>query len=332
MLEKSMGLFFFLRKPVRHQKGNPKMVYLKITVDGLANELSCGRKWDPLRWNIKTGRATGTKEDAVELNTYLNTLQNMAYTAKRQLLERGRIITAKAILDVMKGTEEHIRKLLMLFQKHNDDMKELIGKEVARGTWVNFRTSLNHTKEFIKYRYKTDDLNILSLDMDFAKDFYNWLRVKKKCCRNSSLKNIANMKKIVNDCLDRGWLKVDPFAKFDMSRDEVIPTFLTMAEIDMILKKPIPNERLNRVRDVFIFCCFTGLAFIDVSLLRRSEIVSGFDGKYWITKRRQKAGVLSQIPLLPICVELLKKYENDEICIKKDMLLPVISIQNIIPT
>ncbi|MFT4092940.1 MAG: site-specific integrase [Niabella sp.] len=327
MLEKSIGLLFFLKKPKNYPKGNSKDVYLKVTVDGVPRELSCKRKWDPRRWNPHAGRATGNKEDARELNMYLDTLKTMAYDAKRQLLDRGKMITAVAIRDLITGVEEHRRKLIVLFQKHNDEMKKMIGNGVAKGTWTNFNTSLNHTREFIRFKYKMDDINILALDMDFIKDFYNWFRAEKKLSRNSTLKNIANMKKIVLDAMDRGWLLSDPFARFDMSRDEVNPTFLTMDELQKISEKDIANERLKRVRDVFVFCCFTDLAFIDAKQLKRSEIVQGFDGEFWISKDRQKEGVLSQIPLLPICVDLLKKYENDPVCVAKEMLLPVLSNQ-----
>jgi integrase len=327
MLEKSIGLLFFLKKPKNYQQGDPKDVYLKITVDGIARELSCKRKWEYKRWNPHAGRASGFKEDAKELNTYLDTLQTMAYDAKRQLLDRGKIVTAKDICDKMTGKEQHRRKLIFQFEKHNAEMKKMIGNGVAKGTLTNFCASLLHARNFIKFKYGIDDINILALDKDFVKDLYSWLRSEKKCAHNTSIKNIANIKKIVLDCVDRGWLAGDPFAGFDMSREDVSPTYLTMEEVQKISEKSIENQRLCRIRDVFIFCCFTGLAFIDVKQLKRSEVVLGFDGEYWIRKDRQKEGVLSQIPLLPICIELLKKYEHDPVCISKELLLPVLSNQ-----
>lgn len=166
-----MGLLFFLKKPKNYKAGELKNVYLKITIDGLPRELSCKRKWESKRWNPQSGRATGTKEDAKELNTYLDTLQTMAYTSKRQLLDRGKLVTADAIKNDMSGEEQHRRKLLGQFQKHNDDLKQMIGNGVAKGTWGNFETSLKHTRAFIKWKYKLDDLNILALDTDFIKDF-----------------------------------------------------------------------------------------------------------------------------------------------------------------
>jgi site-specific recombinase XerD len=326
MLEKSIGLLFFLKKPKNYKSG-PKDVYLRITVDGIPKELSCKRKWDHSRWNSHAGRATGLKEDARELNAYLDTLQTKAYECKRILLDRGKIVTAIAIRDILTGVEQSRRMLIFLFQKHNDEMKRMIGNGVAKGTHTNFNTSLSHTKEFVKHKYKVQEINILSLDVEFIKDFYSWLRTEKKCAHNSAIKNLANMKKIVLDCVEKKWLVGDPFAGFDMTRTEVKPTFLMMDELKAIMEKEIKNDRLARVRDVFVFCCFTGLAFIDVKQLKRSEVVRGFDGEYWISKDRQKEGVLSQIPLLPVCIELLKKYENDPGCSANDMLLPVLSNQ-----
>lgn len=253
---------FLIEKAQKLPKGDPKDVYLKVTVDGVPRELSCKRKWGPKRWNPRAGRATGTKEDAKELNMYLDTLQTMAYDAKRQLLDRGKMVTAVAIRDKINGAEEHRRKLLVLFQKHNDEMKKVIGNGVAKGTWTNFNTSLNHTRDFIKHKYEMDDINILALDIDFIKDFYNWFLGEKKLCRNSGLKNIANMKKIVLDAKDRGWLLSDPFAKYEMNRDEVKPTFFTMDELGRIAEKILLLLQLKNLNDPMVPDAINSSCFI----------------------------------------------------------------------
>ncbi|OCX52798.1 hypothetical protein BEL04_00230 [Mucilaginibacter sp. PPCGB 2223] len=326
MLEKSFGLLFFLRKPRDYEEGL-MYVYMRITVDGVAKEVSVKRSWEPSKWSAKANRATGTKEDTRQLNHYLDVLQNKVYDARRKLIDNGKIVTASAIMDIVSGKEQRTRELLALFKKHNDEMKAMIGKGVAKGTWTNFNTTYRHVSDFLHTQYQVKEINILSLDLEFVKKLYHWFRTVKNLGHNSALKNIANLKKIVIECKDNGWLPVDPFAKFDLTREEVETTFLVKEEIQAIADKEIRNERLCRVRDVFIFCCFTGLAFSDVKQLKKSEVNIGVDSELRIYKGRQKTGTPSLIPLLPITQKILTKYQYDKQCLASNQLLPVLSNQ-----
>lgn len=325
MLEKSLGLMFFLKKPQDYVEGLVP-IYLRITVDGVRKEMSTKRFWDPEKWNAKANRAVGNKEETKNLNAYLDVLQNKAYAARTHLIDRGKIVTALAIKNILSGEDQRQWMLMVLFKLHNKGLEAMIGKGVAKGTHTNFETSYSHVSKFLKSQYKVDDINILSLDLEFIKKLYNWFRTVKDLNHNSALKNIANMKKIVLDCVDNGWLVADPFAKFEMTRDEVDTVYLTKEQVQAIANKKITNPRLNKVRDMFIFSCFTGLAFIDMKQLKRSEVFTN-DGELRIYKNRQKTGTPAVIPLLPIAKVILKKYEEDEYCVVKDMLLPVLSNQ-----
>ncbi|MDB5004460.1 MAG: site-specific integrase [Mucilaginibacter sp.] len=325
MLEKSLGLLFYLKKPKDYAEG-PVLIYLRITVDGVQKEMSTKRLCEPEKWNGKANRAIGNKEDVKALNTYLDVLQNKAYDARTHLIDRGKIVTALAIRNIISGEDQRQWMLMTLFKSHNDGLKAMIGKGVAKGTYTNFETSHKHLAKFLKSQYKIDDINILSLDLEFIKKLYNWFRTVKDLNHNSALKNIANMKKIVLDCVDNGWLIADPFAKFEMTREEVDTVYLTKEQVQAIANKKITSPRLSKVRDMFIFSCFTGLAFIDMKQLKRSEVFTN-DGELRIYKNRQKTGTPAVIPLLPIAKGILKKYEDDEYCVVRDMLLPVLSNQ-----
>ncbi|MBK0379199.1 site-specific integrase [Mucilaginibacter segetis] len=325
MLEKSLGLLFYLKKPKDYTEG-PVQIYLRITVDGVQKEMSTKRFCNPEKWNTKANRVIGNKEDTKALNAYLDILQNKAYEARTHLIDRGKIVTALAIKNIVSGEDQRQWMLLSLFKAHNEGLKELIGKSVAKGTHTNFDTSYKHIVNFLRKEYKMDDINILSLDLMFIKKLYHWFRTVKNLNHNSTLKNIANMKKIVLDCVDNGWLIADPFAKFEMTRNEVSTVYLVKEQVQAIANKQITNERLSRVRDLFIFSCFTGLSFIDMKQLKRSEVFTT-NGELRIFKNRQKTGTAAVIPLLPIAAGILKKYENDEYCMIKDMLLPVLSNQ-----
>jgi len=326
MLEKSFSLLFYLKKPKNYLKGI-KPIYLRITVDGIPKEISTGRQCDPDRWSANTGRCNGTKEDAKLLNAFLDILQTKVYEVRRKLLEKNEIITAERLKNTLKGTDGTVRMLMKIFQQHNDEVKNLVGKDFAPGTLERYKTSYDHTKSFMEWKYGVSDLDIKKLDYEFVSQYEFWLKSVRNCNHNTAIKYISNFRKIVNRCIRNGWLDRDPFVGFKMTKKEVVPEFLTEHEIKIIVKKKFASDRLNEVRDVFIFCCYTGLAFVDVEKLRSSEIGIGIDGSKWIFTNRQKTETLSRIPLLPVAIDILERYKNHHGCVNSGKVLPVLSNQ-----
>jgi site-specific recombinase XerD len=326
MLEKSFSLHFYLKKPKNYLKGSMP-IYLRITVDGIPKEISTGRQCDPARWNANADRCNGTKEDAKSLNAFLDILQTKVYEVRRKLLEKNEIITAERLKNTLKGTDGTVRMLMKIFQQHNDEVKNLVGKDFAPGTLERYKTSYDHTKSFMEWKYGVSDLDIKKLDYEFVSQYEVWLKSIRNCNHNTSIKYISNFRKIVNRCIRNGWLDKDPFVGFKMTKKEVIPEFLTEHELNRIASKKFTSERLSQVRDVFLFCCYTGLAFVDVEKLKPSEIGIGIDGTKWIFTHRQKTDTLSRIPLLPVAIDILEKYEDHHDCINSGKVLPVLSNQ-----
>ena len=326
MLEKNFSLLFYLKKPKNYLKG-PMPIYMRVTVDGSPKEISIGRKWDSSRWNQKAGRTSGTKEDAILLNAYLDILKIKVYEVRRQLLDKDETLTADAIKNTLRGTNEKSKMIMVIFQDHNDQMKSLVGKDYSPGTLERYKISFLHTKSFMEWKYGVSDMDIKKLNYEFISQYEFWLKTIRNCNHNSTVKYLANFRKIVIGCIKRGWLEKDPFAGFKMTKKEVIPEFLTEDELEKISKKKFASERINQVRDIFLFCCHTGLAFVDVKKLKASEIGIGIDGSKWIFALRQKTGTPSRIPLLPFALEILDKYKDHPVCVNSDKLLPVLSNQ-----
>lgn len=326
MLEKSFTILFYQKKRASYLKG-PIPIYLRITVDGIPKELSVKHTWDPIRWNKNTCRAIGNKDDARSVNEFLDMLQTKVYEARRKLLESGLQVTSGSLMDIVSGQDQRGKMLLAIFKEHNERMKALIGKDYAKGTCDRFETALKHTKAFIKWKYNQEDINIYALNSDFVNEFSFWFKTVRHCGHNTTMKYITNLKKVVLLCVNKGWLTKDPFASFSLSLEENDPVFLAKEEIQRITEKDIKNNRLESVRDIFIFCCFTGLAFVDVKQLKRSEVCIGIDGQLWIQKNRQKSAVPSRIPLLPVTLHILDKYKDHPACVGNDVSLPVLSNQ-----
>ena len=141
------------------------------------------------------------------------------------------------------------------------------------------------------------------------------------------MKYLANFKKVVLICFKNGWIVKDPFANFKITTQEVQREILTELELKEIANKYFNTDRLNHVKDIFVFSCYTGLAYADVKKLKRSEIIVGVDGEKWIFTKRQKTDTASRIPILPMVATLIEKYKDDPQCINKDRVLPVLSNQ-----
>ncbi len=327
-MEKSFGLFFYLKKPKGFSEGEAP-VYLRITVNGDVTELSTKRKYSPLKWSKKAGRAEGKTNEAKSLNAYLDVLQRKVYEIRRQLMDLDKQVTAENIKTILQGGEinEQRHMLMEVFREHNDQMSALVGREYAEGTLERYETSFRHTRTFLQWKYNKDDIDIMGLDHEFITGYEFWLRSTRKCDHNSTIKYLSNFKKIVNRCIRNGWLQRDPFIGFRMTKREVERTALTQAELNTMFEKQFPAERLNIVKDIFLFSCYTGLAYADVKKLKQSEVVMGVDGKQWLAYRRQKTDTTAKIPLLPPAIRLMEKYLAHPETMESKRLLPVLSNQ-----
>lgn len=322
----TLSLLFSLRKPKNYQSGEMP-IYLRITVDGQRTELAVSRKCDPERWDAVTGRAIGSKADSRTLNAYLDDVQFKIYELQRRMLDADELITAETIKNRFVGKAEKERTLVSIFKDHNAKMKNLVGQEFEKSTLQRYETCLMHCKDFMQWQYKISDIPVTKINFAFLTDFEYYLRSIRKCGNNSAIKYIKNLGKIVRICLGNGWLVVDPYLNYKPKQKAVHREVLTKEELDRLSKKKFSVERLSTVRDMFVFCCYTGLAYVDVHKLKRSELVKGVDENLWIYTSRQKTDTLSRIPVLPVALSIIHAYEDHPQCVVKDTLLPVMSNQ-----
>jgi len=321
-MKTNFSLLFYLKKPKKHQNGLVP-IYLRITVNGKRAETSTGRECEPTLWNSTAGRFKGTKEEIKSFNAYLDNLQAQVYEAHGQLTKAGGMITAENLKNKLLGKSEKCRMLISLFKDHNKKVSALVGDEYAAGTLERYETSLRHTRSFLEWQYKVSDIDIKQIDHDFITSYEFYLRSERKCANNSAIKYIKNFGKIIRICLASGWLDKDPFVNYKAKVKRVDRIFLNREELQAMADKVFPTERLNQVRDIFLFCCFTGLAYADVKKLKPAEIVKGLDGEMWIYTKRKKTDTPSRIPLLPSALSLLNKYANHPLCCNTDKALPV---------
>ena len=327
-MEKSFGLLFYLKKPKNFNEGQ-RPVYLRITVNGISSEICTKRKCDYSDWNNTAGRMDGKSEFAKSLNSYLDVLQRKVYEARKILVENDHPVTAENIKTILLGKEISVHKYMLMevFKHHNDQMAALVGIEYAPGTLERYITSYKHTQSFLEWKYQVSDMDITKLNYEFISEYEFWLKSIRKCDHNTTMKYLSNFRKIVKRCLLNGWLQKDPFMGFKMPKREVERTALTEIELQTMASKTFSVERLTLVRDIFLFSCYSGLAYADVKKLCRTDIIIGVDGEKWINSKRQKTDVSARIPLLPAALAILDQYHNHPACVIEGKILPVLSNQ-----
>ena len=325
-MSNSFKLLFQLRKPKQYKEG-PQPIYLRITLNGKRAEFSVQRECEPALWNGQSGRMIGKKEDVKILNAYLDGIVTKVYSFQNDLIQNDLPVTADAIKNKLSGKGEKARMLVAIFEHHNKEFSQLVGKEFAPSTLTRYETTLKHVVEFMKKKLEVSDIDITKLDHAFISDFNFYLRTVKNCNNNSSVKYIKNFKKIIRTCISNGWLNKDPFINFKAKIKEVERTFLSEEELQILLEKEFKMDRLNQVKDIFIFCCYTGLAYIDAKNLTHQNIVIGMDGNYWIHTHRKKTDTPSHVPLLPQALDIIEKYRKHPKSINDSSLLPVLSNQ-----
>ncbi len=302
-------------------------IYTRITINGKRIELSSNRFVELSKWSTEAGKMKGNSEEARSINSHLDMLKIQIIDMQMELVHKKIPVTAETLKSKILGVDERARMLIPIFQDHNNKIKELVGKEYAPGTLERYKTSLSHTIEFLQWKYKVSDIEINKIDHAFVTDYEFWLRSVRNCANNTAVKYIKNFNKIIKLCLANDWLDKNPFANYKSKVKEVERVYLSEEEIQNIINKDFKTERLSLVRDIFLFSCFTGLAYIDVKNLTKSHISIGIDGDKWIFTHRQKTETASKIPILPVTQMIIDKYANHPKSNNEDRLLPILTNQ-----
>ena len=319
--------FIFYIKRSKADKNGKANIYLRITVNGKRAELSISRKVDVQKWCSSASKMKGSSGEAQQLNKYIDSIANRIYKIHQRLVEENKLITAINIRNIFQGKNEVRKMTLEIFENHNIQMEKLVGKDYALGTSERYKTAKKHLKNYINHEYKIEDIPVTEIDNKFITGFEYYLKTEKNCAHNTTIKYITNFKKIVRIAYANDWIVKDPFFNWKGILKTVEREFLDEEEIQRLIEKEFSIHRLNLVKDIFVFSCFTGLAYADVKALNKDNIVIGIDGGRWIKTTRKKTKTKSNVPLLPSAETILKKYEKDSEALNSNKLLPILSNQ-----
>ena len=315
-------LFFLKRSGLKKDGTMPIMA--RITVNGTVAHFSTKLSIQPENWDARSNRAKGRDRSAKEMNLLLSEIQSSVTMSYHEVRSMEEIITAEQVKNNFLGISQNHKTILNLFREHNENIKSLIGISKTKATHQKYDRTYKHLEAFIKHKYNRSDMNIKLINHSFIVDFNVYLQSEMKCSENTAAKFVQLFKSIIIIARNNGYIVTDPFANYQIRFKKVDRGYLTEDELKLILEKRFSCKRLEQVRDVFIFSCFTGLAYIDVKNLKKENIKKGFDSNLWIMTKRKKTNVQSNILLLDVPLKILKKYEGK---FDDGRVLPVLSNQ-----
>jgi len=310
-LNNTFGVTFYLRRYKINQDGTIP-IYLRITVNGKRLDISVKRTVSDKNWNAGKGMAKGSREEFVKLNNYLERLRSSIVECYQELSLQKKLITVEIIKEKVMGDDQKDFTLCKLIEYHN---REQVGI-LAIGTLKNYYTTERYIRKFLKEHYKTPDKYLTELSYSFILNFEHFLRNHKPSDHhrplhnNGIMKHIERFRKMICLAVTLEWMEKDPFTKYKQKFDRVERQCLNIEELKRIEDKNFDIERLQQVKDLFVFSCYTGLSYIDVMNLKPDMVSIGLDGRDWIVTSRQKTSTGVRIPVLEKARTIIEKYKQ----------------------
>ncbi len=322
-MRSTFKILFYVRKNYVNKSGRV-CIMVRITLNGEIVQFSSKLDIDPKLWDTKSGKAIGKSFKATQLNTTLDNIKASLIHNYREIERQEPHVTAEKIRNAFLGIAVKKQMLLEVFKQHNEEISKLIGISKSKDTVQKYQRTYRRLEGFMKHQYSINDISLMEINYSFITDFETYLRTVCSCGVNTTAKFMQLFKRIIIISKNNGWIHADPFANYKICLEKVDRGYLTQGELSAIMQRKFKIKRLEQVRDIFIFSCFTGLAYIDVFGLRENHIRTSFDGKLWVMKKRQKTSIQSNILLLDVPKMILEKYKGK---LPNGKVLPVLSNQ-----
>ncbi|SDE85683.1 Site-specific recombinase XerD [Mucilaginibacter pineti] len=321
-VNQELSILFWLWKAKQSNDGLVP-IYVRITINGLRDQFSSGKKINADHWNEETGFAVKACKDAAAINAYITLTTKELEKCYNDLCDDNENVTAKMVKDRYLHKPEPKASLMQAFKIHNGEFAEKVAKDKGSpGTLARYDRLQRKVEAFLKKKFKVTDIALDHIQYSFASGFYHYLLMQ-DIDENTSMKYVKTLKQVMAKAVNEGMIPQSPINNFKCSYKDPDRDYLEMHEIIKIYSKRITCRRIAEVRDVYIFCCFTGYAFETVYALEPENIFTGVDGGLWIRKDRAKSGTEETVPLLPIPLEIIEKYKAHPYCVNENKLLPV---------
>ena len=324
-MRSTFNILFYIKRNEPKKDGRV-VIMVRVTINGVRSQFSSKLLVQPGQWDSKKEQVKGQVAEARNLNRLLENIRSSLNVHYNKFMSIDGHVTPEQLRNILLGHEEQKQTIISFFDKYNDQYKLKVGITSTHRTYTRYLLTRERLVEFMKQRYNLSDMSIKEITVSFIDEFYLYIRNNTECNHNSSLKFLQRFRTILYFAKNNGLSFNDPFGSFRFRYDKVNRGYLDQDELDILYTKKFPSARLSQVRDIFIFSCYTGLAYVDVFELTEDKIRKAFDGHLWIMTKRQKTDVNTNVRLLDIPLAILEKYKGKQ---KNGKVLPVISNQKI---
>lgn len=307
-MKSTFNILFFIKKNEVKQNGYCTIM-VRITIDGEYLQFSTKLEILPHLWNQKNGSASGRTIVARQVNDHLITIRFDLHNHYRKLFDKYGKVFPLMVKNAYLTPEDYYM-LGYQFEEQLKHLKSRIGKNLTKETYYRYELTWRRLQNFIKEKYNSSDIPLEKINLRFLEKFYLFLREKHDCANDTAQKFMQKLEAVLIYAEKIRVIPSNPFLFYTYQFDKKKPVYLTKQEIDRIWKKQFKTPRLTLVKDLFIFSCYTGLSFAEICHLQKDNIQKMNDGSSWIFIKRKKTDVMSYIPLLPIPIQLIDKYQN----------------------
>jgi site-specific recombinase XerD len=298
---------YILRGSYQNEQGKNPIV-LRISYRGQRRDIFTGLFCEKRVWNTAENRVSTFSKESQKIN---QDLQRIHYNVREHFDElrfSGDIFTIDELVSKIKGQEEPPQTLLEYADAKLNDFQERVGLDISITTFYKYRRVIAYLREFLKQKHNISNIAVASVNSAFLNQFFKFLRIEKANSHNSSLTLMNCLRTILRSAIRTGVIRISPFDDFKVGFKNVERDYLITEDINKLVSAEFKSEILERSRDIFLFACYTGLAYSDIKQLSRDHIKLDFDGSYFIKKTRQKTSGMTIVPLLQPAIRILQKY------------------------
>ncbi|WP_443776623.1 site-specific integrase [Alistipes ihumii] len=309
MARSTFKVLFYLKRQAEQNGKAPIMG--RITINGTISQFSCKLSVSPKLWDTKANKASGKSVVAQRINEKLENIKTNIGKQYQRICDRDSYVTAEKVKNAWLGFGDGYQLLLQTFDDYLKEFSEKrVGKDRAASTLENYTRARRYLAAFLQYEYKVEDIPFRELKRDFIEKYAVYLSTVRGMLPGSIITPVKKLKLMSYTAFKNGWIASDPFAGFRVAGKYRDRRFLSESELQAVMDVQVPNYKTAIVRDIFVFCCFTGLSYADVKKLSHDDIHTDERGDMWIIDHRQKTGTQFRVKLLPVAKELVERYSR----------------------
>ena len=309
MKRSTFKVLFYLKR--QSEKNGKAPIMGRITINGTVSQFSCKLSVSPKLWDTEGNKAAGKSIEARQINEKLDNIRTNIGKQYQRICDRDSYVTAEKVKNAWLGFGDEHRLLLQTFDEYLQEFaSKRVGKDRSAGTLREYRTRRDRLAAFLQYEYGLGDIPFRELKREFAEKFIVYLSTVRGLHSTTIYHTLKKLHAMVYLAVSKGWISVHPFPDVWVVPQSRERRFLDENEIRQVMDVHLPNYKTAIVRDIFVFCTFTGLAYADVKKLTYDDLHTDSNGDMWIVDKRQKTGTQFRVQLLPVAKQLVEKYRR----------------------